>query len=207
MSYSDVFERIRQHCRNHERFGPEMLAPGRQHQPDMRDIRSTMGFQYPPATQEQMDMTEQMLGFALPETLRALYAEVANGGFGPAYGIVGVIGGAPHHGGWYKHLADGYLSRPPNVHWVDFAELDTAHEPGKWFDLRYDEESEDLENRWYEWPTYLLRFCYWGCNTEHAIHARTGHIYVVDSALSYAYLAPSLDIWLEQWLDGTLKQQ
>lgn len=207
MSYTSVFERIRQHCREREWFGPDMLAPGRYYQPDMYDIRSTAGFRYPPATEEQLTATERMLGIALPGTLRMLYAEVANGGFGPGYGIIGVSGGAPHPGGWYNDLADDYLSRPPNVRLVDFAKLDAAQKPGKWFDLQYDEESDDLENRWYEWPANLLSFCYWGCNTEHAIHAYTGQIYVIDSVSACAYWAPSLEVWLEQWLDGTLKQQ
>lgn len=207
MSYSALFERIRQHCRQLEWFGPEMLVPGRYYQPDRYDLRSTAGFQYSSATEDQLVTTERMLGFALPGPLRALYAEVANGGFGPAYGIIGASDGAPHAGGWYKDIADGYLSHPPNVRWVDFAHLDAVQELGKWFDLRFEEESDDIENRWYEWPEYLLSFCYWGCNTEHAIHARTGRIYVVDSAASCAYLAPSLEVWLAQWLEGTLQQQ
>lgn len=205
--YQAVFERIRGHCRKREWFGPEILAPGRFFQPDKFDIRSTADFRYPPATEKQLAETERLLGFALPDVLRALYAEVANGGFGPAYGIVGAAGGAPHPGGWYKDIADGYLMRPPNVRWVDFAQLVTAQEPGKWIDLRSDEESDDIENRWYERPEYLLSFCYWGCTTEHAIHARTGRIYAVVDGIAFAYWAPSLEVWLEQWLDGTLKQE
>lgn len=184
-----------------------MLVPGRFFQPDKYDIRSTAGFHYPPATEKQLAETERLVGFALPDTLRALYSELANGGFGPAYGITGVSGGAPHFGGWYTDLADGYLSRPPNVRLVDFARHEVSQELGKWFELRYDEESEDIENRWYEWPEYLLSFCYWGCNTEHAIHARTGCIYAVVDGIAFAHWAPSLQVWLEQWLDGTLKQE
>jgi hypothetical protein len=35
------------------------------------------------------------LGLPLPPVLHALYATVGNGGFGPAYGLVGITGGAP----------------------------------------------------------------------------------------------------------------
>lgn len=56
------------------------------------------GFAYPPASEEQLYATETALGFLLPPVLRALYAEVANGGFGPGGGIQGALGGygSPH---------------------------------------------------------------------------------------------------------------
>jgi len=33
---------------------------------------------------------ERKLGFKLPDLLRTLYEEIANGGFGPSYGIIGL---------------------------------------------------------------------------------------------------------------------
>jgi hypothetical protein len=48
---------------------------------------------FPPATEKQILKTERQLGFALPLLLRLLYTHVANGGFGPGYGIIGAIGG------------------------------------------------------------------------------------------------------------------
>ena len=45
------------------------------------------------ATESQLADAERRLGFALPPLLRRLYAEVANGGFGPGSGILGVAGG------------------------------------------------------------------------------------------------------------------
>jgi hypothetical protein len=47
----------------------------------------------PPATPDQLAATEARLGVTLPPLLRRLYLEVANGGFGPGPGIVGVTGG------------------------------------------------------------------------------------------------------------------
>jgi hypothetical protein len=49
---------------------------------------------YLPTTEEQLRATEETLGFPLPPLLRALYAEIANGGVGPVEGIMGVIGGS-----------------------------------------------------------------------------------------------------------------
>jgi SMI1 / KNR4 family (SUKH-1) len=46
-----------------------------------------------PATAEQLATAERRLGFALPPLQRRFYLEVANGGFGPGPGILGVAGG------------------------------------------------------------------------------------------------------------------
>jgi len=51
------------------------------------------GFKYSPATEEQLLATEEALGFPLPPVLRALYAQVANGGFGFGDGMRGAIWG------------------------------------------------------------------------------------------------------------------
>src|SRR5262245_16217346 len=49
---------------------------------------------HPPLSPETIAAAERQLGFALPPTLRALYARVGHGGFGPAYGLLGLVGGA-----------------------------------------------------------------------------------------------------------------
>ena len=38
--------------------------------------------------------SEKQLGFALPNLLTQLYSSIGNGGFGPGYGMLGVVGGA-----------------------------------------------------------------------------------------------------------------
>src|SRR4051794_36254641 len=47
----------------------------------------------PPASEAAVRATERRLGFSLPETLRQIYLTVANGGFGPGYGVMGPEGG------------------------------------------------------------------------------------------------------------------
>jgi hypothetical protein len=49
---------------------------------------------YRPVTKVTVADAERRLGFDLPDLLRALYTQVGNGGFGPAYGFVGLKGGA-----------------------------------------------------------------------------------------------------------------
>lgn len=52
----------------------------------------------PTVSAAQLNAIEKSLGFALPQIVRSLYVVVGNGGFGPAYGIVGVRGGAKLEG-------------------------------------------------------------------------------------------------------------
>jgi hypothetical protein len=63
-----------------------------------------------PATPSAVTEAEEVIGFPLPPLLRRLYLEVANGGFGPAEGIVGVRGGAPQAD--WNHLAEIYEEGP-----------------------------------------------------------------------------------------------
>lgn len=58
-----------------------------------------------PASADALDAAERALGFALPPLLRRLFAEVANGGFGPGEGIIGVAGGWTDTG---KDLVEAY---------------------------------------------------------------------------------------------------
>ncbi|MFD8218375.1 SMI1/KNR4 family protein [Streptomyces sp. NPDC059697] len=63
-----------------------------------------------PARLEAVTEAEELIGFPLPPLLRRLYLEVANGGFGPAEGILGVREGAPQ-GDW-NDLAEIYQDGP-----------------------------------------------------------------------------------------------
>lgn len=72
-----------------------------------------------PLTEQEICGAERRLGFALPSVLRTLYAGVANGGFGPAYGLLGLVAGARQEDGndaimMYEQLRQ----RDPNdSHW------------------------------------------------------------------------------------------
>jgi hypothetical protein len=55
--------------------------------------------EHPPLTGEQLEEAEARLGFAVPPSLRSLYESVGNGGFGPSYGLLGLIGGAKQEDG------------------------------------------------------------------------------------------------------------
>ncbi len=53
----------------------------------------------PPVAVEDITAAEARLGFALPELLRSIYLQVANGGFGPGYGLYGLEGDSPIYDG------------------------------------------------------------------------------------------------------------
>lgn len=187
-AYADLFDRIRAYQVRPEVTPFEALVSrlsGRGPNPH--------GFAWPPATEEQVRTTEDRLGFPLPHLLRALYTELANGGFGPAYGIIGAVGGAPHLGDWYQDIAEGYLQCES---YVDLETIAAARHQRQRFELTD-----------YAWPRYMLPLCYWGCNTMHSLYVPTGEIFVVVDGSSFANWVPSLEEWLEQWLAGTLQQE
>jgi hypothetical protein len=63
-----------------------------------------------PATPEAVAEAEEVIGFPLPPLLRRLYLELANGGFGPAEGILGVSGGRAQGNFW--DIAELYRDGP-----------------------------------------------------------------------------------------------
>ncbi len=80
---------------------------------------------FPRATRDQITRAEDRLGFPLPDALRAVYLEVANGGFGPGYGLVGVDNGATDDRGNTIERLYEELSEPdpevPDWQWVERA--------------------------------------------------------------------------------------
>jgi hypothetical protein len=64
----------------------------------------------PPATSEAVAEAEKVIRFPLPPLLRRLYLEVANGGFGPGKGILGVSGGTAQ--GTFADIAELYQDGP-----------------------------------------------------------------------------------------------
>ena len=192
-TYGRLFERIRERCRQ-ETQHPERFSTYIQGAAHLRGaIETQTGLPWLPATEAQLDATETRLHFPLPPLLWALYAEVGNGGFGPGYGIIGAIGGAPHAGGWYKDIVEGYQQ---HRQFVDLASTPAAPVRGERFELPLG-----------TWPRYLVPLCYWGCNTVHAISAQSGEVFTVVDDCCFANWVPSLEDWLEQWLTGTLEQE
>lgn len=163
-------------------------------------------FWYPPATPEDIEETERILGFMLPLTLRAMYQTLANGGFGPDGGFLGVHNGATSDD-------QGWVIQPDGT-WRQLNEF--GFRIGDLYQHRSAEcqfiELDDLallNNAIKLLPSHvrikrLLIFGLAIVGTSYAIHADTERIYVLRAVAnewySVQYLAPSLGEWLLPWL-------
>jgi len=76
----DLASRVRQHAL-------ELAAAG-------EDDLGATSLRFRALSARKIRVAERALGLTLPESLREMYTEVGNGGFGPDYGLVGLVGGA-----------------------------------------------------------------------------------------------------------------
>jgi hypothetical protein len=137
----------------------------------------------PPASEAAVRAAERRLGFRLPETLREIYLTVANGGFGPGYGVMGVEGG--------------------------FTD-DMGHTVADLYEIY--REGDPTDPTWL-WPEGLVPICHWGCVIYSAVDCsqESAPVAFVDvsakepgepmSCIIHAH-KPSIDQWLVDWLDG-----
>lgn len=203
-------ESIRAKCQRLNWYGPDMESPallrsyldgdsngtyfwydrnGKQHairrDTDLTLLPLPATFDYAPATEEQLLVTEEILGFPLPPLLRAVYSQIANGGFGPGYGILGAVGG-------YDSFINYHLSEKRHYRQVDFADME-----------RRSTSAEVILIPDYVWPDRFLCFCHWGCAIYSYIDCETGRIFRGESwwqnAYGFKYEAPSLEHWLGLW--------
>ncbi len=181
-------------------------------------------FAFPPATEQQIRETEQQLGFPLPRLLRLLYARIANGGFGPGFGIIGAVNGylgVDHILGsiarryqWEIDFADalrqlykgGWASLTPEgrqVLWEDGIGSRELWESGQLTDDEPEGEAPPLEeeNLPAPWPNHLLPLCEHGCNITTYLFADTEQV-VQGMHDPYLVVAASHEEWLERWLAG-----
>jgi hypothetical protein len=179
-------------CRDQTWFGCDMHRKYEQ----MRsgDSIEERRFRFPPATDLQLAETERLLGFALPVALRGLYKEVANGGFGPGYGIVGAVGGARDSEGGFD-IAEMYRLDRQSRPFLEESGVERGD--SGWFEPFYN-----------EWPRRVLRFVHWGCCIWSCIDARTGRVLRYEplhgrrDREAMVFEATSLEQWMERWLRG-----
>ena len=86
--------------------------------PELSEFR-----RFPPATHAHLDRDSRQIGILIPSVLRTVYVEVANGGFGPGYGLLGVDSGATDDSGANMERAYELLSAPdpevPDWEWLE----------------------------------------------------------------------------------------
>jgi hypothetical protein len=126
---------------------------------------------------------ERRLGFALPPLMKRIYIEIANGGFGPGYGLIGLTNGMPDDTG--KTAPDIYV------------ELRGAnHDDPKW-----------------KWPYGLLPICDWGCailscvdcaDPNFRMRIFDPNVHEGDGwADSFFEECSGFEIWMKEWASGT----
>lgn len=183
-NYEELFARIRTRCRQQRWHGPDMHNPGAD--TDLESFPLQTDFEYAPATEAELATAEEQLGFPLPPLLRALYGNVANGGFGPGYGLEGMRG--------YTHAVDS----EPDGMWQRDRPIDLSIYLQR-YGLEY------FEFPWYVWPDRLLILCPWGCGRFSHLDCTSGRVFYGGAGQDgYALSTQALSLyeWLDLWLKG-----
>lgn len=129
-----------------------------------------------PATPEAVAAAESRLGFLLPPFLRRVYLEVADGGFGPGGGLLGLSGAIAA----FERMRTGD-ELPRGRSWPDALLPVVERDPGF-----YCVDCSTPEGRVVDWdPEELAEF-----SSEKAF------------AASFAEDARSVEVWLETWVGG-----
>lgn len=210
--------RIRTKCEHDRWFGPHARSPETLIVKESDPLR--IAFAYPPATTEQLIATEQALGFPLLPLLRTLYRVLANGGYGPGYGLRGAMGGygTPAEP-FNEYTSDDtivgcYTRRKERASFINLAEYaDQWRQHGK--RLPFLRLSSRL------WPAGMLRICDLGCLQEICMD-RDGLLYLETPAnhdkdgtrlemeeesgiYHYQYFLERLDYSLEDWIEAWIR--
>jgi hypothetical protein len=131
----------------------------------------------PSAEASAIAAAQRALGFFLPHLYVRLLTEVANGGFGPGYGIIGVPPDGFEDSDLRANLLEAYR------------------------------EGRNSDDRSWRLPDGLLYLCNWGCGQFSYLDCfssapRVITDQVVKDGIRYFETAPSLARWLGEWLEG-----
>lgn len=223
--YHSLIERIRLHCKQTASLA---LQPGAWSMPTPDDedydsyyvpacnsfVALTMKNGEPMlafalATEKQLRESEQTLGFALPLLLRLLYLQIANGGFGPGYGLFGIFGGFPFGNSWGNRMKKRNPKEVKGVHLEDYEMITWAQwmaETSPSSPLQANADQIYLYVLPYDvWPDHLFFLCDWGCGIVTYLDVKTERIFQsigFQNVYILQYVAPALEEWLERWLAG-----
>ena len=136
-----------------------------------------------PLSNEQITKAESQLGFPLPSLVRRVYSEVANGGFGDSYGLLGLIGG------------------PKNESGFDAIKLLLSF------------RKPDPDDRFWRWPAGLLPIGHSGCGMYHCVDCKSkrGKIILFEPNPhedggswrdAFFPFSPSFNKLMSDWLEG-----
>jgi hypothetical protein len=157
---------------------------------------------FPPVHAAILEASEERLGFRLPPLLRDLYIDVANGGFGPGYGVFGLEGGYADpmvtRGEGGGTLLDWYYAyRGEDERMPELTGQFADQEPSSLF-LDPDPESDD-----WAWFDKLLPISHRGDWQLSCIDCSSlgFPVFYFDGQQSrLRYESPTFDEWIEAWL-------
>jgi hypothetical protein len=163
---------------------PELLAKLSE-EVTSRSTPGGRGSPWPPASEAEVASFEQQIGARLPALWREIFTTIGNGGFGPGYGIYGLITGAPDDQGQVAlRLFESF-------------------------------NQSDPEDPAWRWPGHLVPIAHWGCAVQSCIDVSTSDGRMVrfdpndhgpDEGWEGAWWeeAPSSVEWWTAWLDHRL---
>jgi hypothetical protein len=197
---SKLVHAIRARCQQQGWYGPDAFKGKRSAEPGKS--RFLNGFAFPAVTKQQIQTTEELLGYPLPSSLCSLYQELAKGGFGPGFGLRGAVGGYGTIGtllpNEYCWLGDETLVKDHlGEHLVDLTQLtDEWQDQGNCRVLRL---SSNV------WPRQLFPICDLGDDVEVCLDLE-GHLYrYASSAQKGIYTFSDSGTTFEQWIRAWLE--
>jgi len=145
----------------------------------------------PLATVEAVKAAQDAVGFHFPTLLERLWIEVANGGFGPGYGLFGVEGG----------LADDDMALTTAPYCLASLETGLMPEPS---DSAGGTSEADGPAEFAPWPEKLVPICEWGCQHLSAIDCATPEGQMVDLVEGFERKPKRMTFvqWMEAWVSG-----
>ena len=142
----------------------------------------------PPISHADVDHVERQLGFRLPSLVRRLSTEVADGGYGPDWGI-------------------NRLRHPRNVPFDDY---DDARMSVEGLHAYFQRDTSPEGQAWLAaCPRHFIRYCEVGCNISVCVDCttETGALFLDDPNLGedqadcIRLMPESLEEWLWKWLN------
>jgi hypothetical protein len=155
----------------------------------------------PPAIEEQLQATEDLLGFSLPPLLRALYQQVANGAFGPSNGLFGALGGGDKDN---ILLTEEYFLRrgdnqPIDLFTCELSPMAEANTHGLYL------ASWEIEIPQGYWPDRLLPLIQDGCGLFFFLDIPSDRVFYSGTyPLRLWLVANSLEDFFERWMRGEI---
>lgn len=172
----------------------------------MQEIWGAKAKLYPPASLREIQEVEASIGFTLPPLIREIFLQVGNGGFGPGYGIAGLLTGYKAN---YLSFVEYINDHPKFMDHLQESMESTRTAPT---DLtEYNQREKKNYEKWVQLGLHqglVIEYCNWGCAVGTIINGNMPHlpVYSRDGIFIKEHSSKTLRQWWQDWLDGTIQQ-